>query len=586
MTLEKIQIENFRSIKSEVINIDLNCLILLGKNEVGKSNILKAIAAIFGKYEVTDKDKRKRIANESINDYYVRAIIKLTENDFNALLDRFTTEYSNTDYISFKSKKTLFDFIKLVFRELLLCIDIGKNEDTYFSYWRFSENDFELENEVYLDDTDFNIEEQGKKQEIGNIVNHILEIVELLYNENPYVCHYWQYNDSLLLPGRIDISDFISFPEKYMALKSLFAACNHHDIKKVFNDAISQDGDYSNLLDQTSKLITKIFQGIWKDFKDTSIELIAGESEMLIKVTNKSKYSFEDRSDGFKKFISILLMLSTQARTGQIGERDIILIDEPDQSLYPTSAEYLRDELINISKTTKVIYSTHSQDMLDPDCAERHLIIEKHDDITVIDRQNINSPFSEDELYRRAIGSSIFKVIKPKNIIFEGWLDKKLYDNYCDYYGKADILEQVGVVYLGGISGVETLVQLLILANKEFIIVADSDTTSESKRKEFEEHYEEYISSWFSYADAVKEIRTMEDFISTRLLEQILQEKYPDFKYNTSKKAIENIDRAVKSDRVIRQQIKKEAVNRLSKSDINEEYSVFIDQLIQKIKGL
>jgi predicted ATP-dependent endonuclease of OLD family len=64
--LTEIKIENFRSIKSQTIIIEHNCLILLGKNEAGKSNILKAIAAVFEQYKVTDKDKRKRIANEKI----------------------------------------------------------------------------------------------------------------------------------------------------------------------------------------------------------------------------------------------------------------------------------------------------------------------------------------------------------------------------------------------------------------------------------------------------------------------------------------------------------------------------------------
>ena len=67
MELKKIQIRNFRSIKSEDIVFSHNCLILLGKNEAGKSNLLKAVASVFGKYEVSNKDRRKRVDNEKIN---------------------------------------------------------------------------------------------------------------------------------------------------------------------------------------------------------------------------------------------------------------------------------------------------------------------------------------------------------------------------------------------------------------------------------------------------------------------------------------------------------------------------------------
>ena len=64
MKIKEIHIENFRSIKNETIVMDKNCLILLGKNEAGKSNVLKAIAALFGQYSLTVKDQRKNINNE------------------------------------------------------------------------------------------------------------------------------------------------------------------------------------------------------------------------------------------------------------------------------------------------------------------------------------------------------------------------------------------------------------------------------------------------------------------------------------------------------------------------------------------
>ena len=57
MRLDRIIIHNFRSIKDITISFDKTCLILLGRNEAGKSNILKAIAAVFGAYKVSEKDK-------------------------------------------------------------------------------------------------------------------------------------------------------------------------------------------------------------------------------------------------------------------------------------------------------------------------------------------------------------------------------------------------------------------------------------------------------------------------------------------------------------------------------------------------
>ncbi len=589
MELTKIMIENFRSIKSETIHIEHNCMILLGKNEAGKSNILKAIAAVFGKYQVTDKDKRKRIDNEIIkdNNYFVRVVIKLSEPDFQIIYDCFIGEYTNINLISFKNKKTLLDFIKTVFYNFLIRIDIAENKTPYFAYWNYSINDFEFENDIYLNGLNFNIDKLGTKQNTDDLRKRLFDVIVEIYKESPYQCHYWQYSDSLLLPSRIDINNFISYPEEYESLKNMFILCNRQDIKKEFDDAKRQDGDYDNLLVQISNEVTKTFKSIWKDFKDSSIELKPnGDYEMLIKIVNKAKYNFEDRSDGFRKFITILLMLSTGARSEQIGDRDIILIDEPDQSLYPTSAEHLRDELLRIAKTARVIYTTHSPYMIDSNCIDRHLIIEKNDDVTIIKKHDENAPFRDDELLRRAIGTTIFETIKPKNIIFEGWLDKELFNKYCNYHNMTKDFKETGIIYLQGIFKVDALVQLLISVNKKFVIVTDSDKASNNKRKDFENNYLEYVSAWLSYSDAVQGIITMEDFISTELIEKCLQKECNTFLYNDSKTAIENIDDVIKDDKEKKQRIKKDIIKELKKKDINDTYHTFINELKNKIENI
>jgi len=586
MELTEIQIENFRSIKSQKIIMDRNCSILIGKNEAGKSNILKAIAAVFGKYKVSNKDKRKKISNETINGYYIRAKIIISNSDFDDIYNKFSKQYSNIESISFTNKISFFEFIKKVFYEIFVTINIADNEETFLSHWIFSDPDFNLVNELYLNGNLFNNDSQGNKIELIDIMKILFDIIKRQYNRNPYVCHFWENKNTFLLPNNIKINDFIASPSKFNSLYSIFILCNRQDIKKEFEDALSQDGDYENLLEQISREITSTFHSIWKDFKETSIEFKTNGTEIIIKVVNKAKYSFEDRSDGFKKFISILLMLSTQARSKKLGERDIILIDEPDQSLYPTSAKYLKDELLKISENSKVIYTTHSQYMIDSNCIERHLIIEKKDDITTINKQDQYSPYSNDELLRRVIGTSIFEVIKQKNIIFEGWLDKELFIKYCNFNKKTNDFNQVGIVYLGGISGVDTLVQLLILANKQFIIIADSDSTSRNKQKEFVKTYEEYASSWLSYGDIEQNIMTMEDFISSEFISKIIKRESPNYNYNMSKNAIENIDEAINNEKDRKQKIKNKIITELDKKDINDNYSSFVKQLQKKIEEL
>lgn len=79
MKLDKIQIKNFRSIEDETIEIDNKCIIFVGKNEAGKSNILKAISGGLDKnsYEISAKDKRKRGSEEGKIEDFLSNIIFL-----------------------------------------------------------------------------------------------------------------------------------------------------------------------------------------------------------------------------------------------------------------------------------------------------------------------------------------------------------------------------------------------------------------------------------------------------------------------------------------------------------------------------
>lgn len=576
MELSRIDINNFRSIKKATIDFNHNCLILLGKNEAGKSNALKAIAAVFGMYTLKNKDKRKKIDNEKIEFYDITAVLKLNDAEIDKVEQRFISKYSGLGNISFANKKNLKNYIQTVFKEFLITIDVADNSKPSYSYWIYTKKDFELLNPLFLNGSEI----QNENGVEFDLEGKIFELVEGIYKENPLTCHFWEYNEEYLLPNSIEINAFIQKPSSYKSLENIFTLCNRENIRQEFEESKNQDGDYSNLLEQVSTSVTKIFQNIWDDFKDTSIQLLPNGNEILVKVVNKTKYSFEERSDGFKKFISILLMISTQSRANKINANDIIIIDEPDQSLYPTSARFLRDELLHIALKSKIVYSTHSQYMIDENCLDRHLIVEKKNDITVIKKEDKNSPFSNDELLRRAIGTSVFECLKSMNIIFEGWLDKELFKIYCKFKKLNKGFENYGTVYLSGISGVETLVQILVLANKKFIIVADSDATSNHKRNDFISNYKEFQNSWIAYADFCPKVLTMEDFFDTDYIKQTIEDcGCAGYTYENSKRAIENIDLAVKGSKEKKQLIKNKLIERISEDKIVPEYDLFIQRI-------
>ena len=589
MKLDRFEIKNFRSIKDMTINIEerngKKCLILVGKNEAGKSNILKAISAVFGQYEVSIKDQNK---NASDNKYYIRAIFKLEENDFNVLETGLFEEYNIKDTNIFQNNLDIKNFIKEAFDEILLIIKIDDNEEPRLTYWSYKTLDkkYKILSSVYYEQNSKQITVSSKENSIGsellindlkniiltNIKNYIIDIEELYNN-----MIFWEYNDQYLLPSSLYIEDFKNDPDICIPLKNIFYLNNIIDIEQDIENASKKDKGLHSFLERISKEATKEFRKIWPDLNNIEFIIRKDGEEFDIRIKEKEFYSNEDRSDGFKRFIAILLMLSIEYRT-QEANNSLILFDEPDSFLYPTSARFLKEELLKISENSIVIYSTHSPFMIDNECIGRHLVIERKDDISEIVPQS-KSPFQEDELLKRVIGSHIFESIQSKNIIFEGYMDYKIFKMFCN----TNDFKNCGIVYMGGIKDVDMITTMMMLTGKKFLIISDSDETSKNKKKDFEERFPEFKTNWLEYDIAGIEFKTIEDFYSDKyVLNNLESEKFDIKEYDNSKACMANINKIIKDKNKIKE-FKNRLINNISKNDMKKDkYTIFMD-IIKKI---
>lgn len=589
MKLDRFEIKNFRSIKDMTINIEerngKKCLILVGKNEAGKSNILKAISAVFGQYEVSIKDQNK---NASDNKYYIRAIFKLEENDFNVLETGLFEEYNIKDTNIFQNNLDIKNFIKEAFDEILLIIKIDDNEEPRLTYWSYKTLDkkYKILSSVYYEQNSKQITVSSKENSIGsellindlkniiltNIKNYIIDIEELYNN-----MIFWEYNDQYLLPSSLNIEDFKNDPDICIPLKNIFYLNNIIDIEQDIENASKKDKGLHSFLERISKEATKEFRKIWPDLNNIEFIIRKDGEEFDIRIKEKEFYSNEDRSDGFKRFIAILLMLSIEYRT-QEANNSLILFDEPDSFLYPTSARFLKEELLKISENSIVIYSTHSPFMIDNECIERHLVIERKDDISEIVPQS-KSSFQEDELLKRVIGSHIFESIQSKNIIFEGYMDYKIFKMFCN----TNDFKNCGIVYMGGIKDVDMITTMMMLTGKKFLIISDSDETSKNKKKDFEERFPEFKTNWLEYDIAGIEFKTIEDFYSDKyVLNNLESEKFDIKEYDNSKACMANINKIIKDKNKIKE-FKNRLINNISKNDMKKDkYTIFMD-IIKKI---
>ena len=592
MKLDRFEIKNFRSIEDIKISIKekngKKCLILVGKNEAGKSNILKALSAVFGQYRVSIKDQNK---NASDDKYYVHAIFKLEENDFNVLETVLFEEYNIEDTNIFQNNLDIKDFIRKYFGEILLTIKIDDNEEPRLAYWNNKglDKEYKILDSVYYEQYNKQIIVSSKENAIGNkfliddlkniiftnIKNYIINIEELYNN-----MIFWEYNDQYLLPSSLNIEDFKNDPDICMPLKNIFYLNNITDIEQDIENASKKDKGLHSFLERISKEATKEFRKIWPDLNNIEFVITKDGEEFDIRIKEKEYYSNEDRSDGFKRFIAILLMLSIGSRTQEADNR-LILFDEPDAFLYPTSARFLKEELLKISESSIVIYSTHSPFMIDNECIERHLVIERKGDISEIVPQD-KSPFQEDELLKRAIGSHIFESIQSKNIIFEGYTDYKVFKNT---YKNKDF-KDYGLVYMGGIKEVNTITTMMMLTGKKILIVSDSDETSKNKREDFERDFPDQRENWLEYSevcDKSNKIKTLEDFYKVDYLLAKIKEYNERYEYDKNKSSIDNIDKAVSQDKEKKQDIKNALAINAKKENIKKEYFDFIQKIKDKL---
>ncbi|QKF93097.1 ATP-dependent endonuclease [Campylobacter sp. CCUG 57310] len=595
MKLDRFEIRNFRSIKDikiPILEIDgKKCLILVGKNEAGKSNILKAIAAVFGKYRVGIKDQNKNTKKEDHG--YIRAVFKLERHDFSIINKKIIEKYKLKDTNIFQNSLSIEQFIEEAFCDILLRIKIENDTKPCLAYWKNDDlyNKYQILEALYYDTSSKSIlpfentqNSLGSNEEfLNDLMASIFSIAKSNIASIEDLCEqaiFWEYSDKYLLPSSVNIQSFKDDPSMCLPLKNIFYLNGCKDIYNEIETELEKDKGLHGFLDKISKNTTKEFRKIWSDLRNINFVIRKDGDEFDIRIQEQEFYSTEDRSDGFKRFIAILLMLSVQDRTKDLCGK-IILFDEPDTFLYPTSANFLKEELLKIAKQSIVIYSTHSPFMIDNDCIDRHLVIERKDDVSNIIPQD-KSPYKEDELLKRAIGTHLFESIRPKNIIFEGYTDYKVFKKNC----KQKDFENCGLVYMNGIKDADCISRIMMLTGKKFIIVSDSDKASKDKKKEFIIGSPDLKENWIEYDIIQGNIKTLEDFYKDEYINKVLKkEGFSNYEHNSELSVIENINRLNLS-REAKHKIKNKMSNEITKKDLKEEYFNFIAKIKDIVQAL
>jgi hypothetical protein len=122
------------------------------------------------------------------------------------------------------------------------------------------------------------------------------------------------------------------------------------------------------------------------------------------------------------------------------------------------------------------------------------------------------------EVLYNAMGYSIFETLKQKNILFEGWRDKKLFQTALSRvpHKHKDIKEafkNVGFAHSKGVNFMKFITPILELANRDCFIMSDADDAAKRLQSKFNE--EKMYGTWMRYDEILENTPeiTAEDFI-------------------------------------------------------------------------
>lgn len=634
VSIKEVTIKNFRSIESLDLTFKDNCRILVGINEAGKSNILKALRLLSSDYEVVNADLRQFGVNDDYEENaYIKFDFKLSTdiasnilNNFRAL---FLTTSKNLVLGKQKTKNYCISDVMETINKGCYRIDI-KTKKKYAQYYILPQNivlnsnikkvtndcsnDFEItlkDKQTYkLKGYNYIDIDSLQTSEIPDIYLEDITIEDLQKSYSDYVLRnvkenlpkviFWKYEDRYLLPSEIEKDSFISNPECCIPLKNMFELAGFPNISKAFQDAEKTNRGVKNMLTKVAQNATKHFKEAWKEYKDVEFELLENGEYLEPSIKELNSFEMEQRSDGFKRFVTFLLMVSINVKTEKLSGA-LIIVDEPEISLHPSGVRFLRDELLKIAKNNYVIYSTHSPFMIDKNDISRHYRVIKENEKTKV-IETTQSDYTEEEVLLNALGTSIFEGLRQKNLIFEGWRDKKLFNIAISkipakFKNLKDSLKNIGTAHSKGVKDIKNIVPLIELANKECLIISDSDKPAKENQKQFIE--KGYYGIWKRYDEIYDEtaIITSEDFIKNSAFEKILKsiaKKYEisDFDItclnSCSNGKIATITKWLNDNNVsdinsVLNEVKEAIFNELKTTQIEEGYYNFLENLVSII---
>ncbi len=216
---------------------------------------------------------------------------------------------------------------------------------------------------------------------------------------------------------------------------------------------------------------------------------------------NDGFFSVNERSLGFRWFFVFLLLTRFRGERKDTGRELLFLFDEPASNLHSSAQTQLLNSLGQLSRRSRVIYTTHSHHLINPDWLEQTFVVRNkgadvgRDDLSLTARQTdiaiekyrvFASAHPDQSQYFQPVLDVLDYIRSRLELVEDLVLVEGKNDFYALRYGEM-LSNQVGLhLYPGGGAGsLDQVIALYIGWARNFIVLLDSDTEGEAQRRRY-----------------------------------------------------------------------------------------------------
>lgn len=331
MIISKVGVRAYRSVHQLKFVVDPKVTVLIGANESGKTNVLRALEAFNPEAPYSNS---------------------------------FTCQYSEY-YYQGKCPEIYLEFTQFT-------------KDNRQKLQRFSEAFKDVDSFVVRKSgpeySDYQVSIGDRDIPVADIRKFLTVLPKILY-----------FDDIPLLKNQVDIDDLLNGHEEFATERNLLKIGGLQDsFEIIFED--STRGRRAG--EEAGRLITEQIRRVWSQEPTIEIKLNVNGRVLYIDISDDTTVfdTPESRSLGFRWYLSFYINFIARTFEAKANEY-MFLIDEPGIHLHPAGQKDLTRVFEDLAVKNQLMYTTHSPFMINREHPERVRLVHKDKEGTKIDSQ-------------------------------------------------------------------------------------------------------------------------------------------------------------------------------------------------------